>query len=109
MATLTLAAAVVMAVVDATRSVAAAQLILTPMLASWQSVSPSGPAALQTFMETNAVGFLSGPRRTFGSSGSQLRHTGSTGIPALSYCKVCVGKKHALRVTFCLLGRIERE
>lgn len=40
LATLLLAIAVVMAVIDATRSVAAGQLVMTPLGASWLAVSP---------------------------------------------------------------------
>ncbi len=41
LATLALAVAVIMAVLDATRSIAASALVLTPLGESWQSASPA--------------------------------------------------------------------
>lgn len=61
LATLTLAAAVIMAVVDATRSVAQSQLVLTPLGESWASAFPDGPGMLQTFLQTKVANFLWDP------------------------------------------------
>ncbi len=64
LATLTLAAAVILAVIDATRSVAGAKLVLTPMMASWAATFPQGLASFQTFVETKLAGWLWDPVAT---------------------------------------------
>jgi len=46
-----LAVAVVMAVVDATRTVAASALVTTPLGMSWEATSPSTLAATRIFVE----------------------------------------------------------
>lgn len=51
LATLALAVAVVMAVLDATRSIAISTPTLTPLIESWQSASPDTLAALRAFVE----------------------------------------------------------
>lgn len=51
LATISLAIAVVMAVLDATRSVAASALVMTPLGESWLSVSPDTMASTQKFTE----------------------------------------------------------
>lgn len=53
LATLVLAAAVIMAVLDATRSVAASQLVLTPLASSWEFASPRTFEAARDFVETH--------------------------------------------------------
>ena len=45
-----LAIAVVMAVLDTTRTVAASHLVLTPLKTSWNAVSPDTLAAAETFV-----------------------------------------------------------
>lgn len=50
LATVSLAAAVIMAVLDATRSLAASQPVLTPLAESWKAVSPETLASLQDFV-----------------------------------------------------------
>ncbi|MBO6900710.1 MAG: hypothetical protein JJ864_05120 [Rhizobiaceae bacterium] len=45
LATISLAVAVIMAVLDATRSIAADQIVMTALSQSWQSVSPGSYAA----------------------------------------------------------------
>lgn len=52
LSTVSLAVAVVMAVLDATRSVASSALVTTPLGRSWQAVSPDTLAATQKFIET---------------------------------------------------------
>lgn len=52
-ATFSLATAVVMAVVDATRSLAASQPVTTPLAESWAAVSPSTLGALRDFVATS--------------------------------------------------------
>jgi hypothetical protein len=51
LSTVSLAVAVVMAVLDATRSVASSALVTTPLGRSWQAVSPDTLAATQKFIE----------------------------------------------------------
>jgi hypothetical protein len=45
-----LAVAVIMAVLDTTRTVAAAHLVLTPLKGSWSAVSPDTLAAAEAFV-----------------------------------------------------------
>jgi hypothetical protein len=52
LATVSLAVAVVMAVLDATRTIAAGDWVLTPLGASWMSVSPGTLAATQATIES---------------------------------------------------------
>jgi hypothetical protein len=52
LSTVSLAIAVVMAVLDATRSIAASALVMTPLGSSWLTVSPETMAAAQKFTET---------------------------------------------------------
>jgi len=55
---LALSAAVIMAVLDATRSIAASALIMTPLAASWAAVSPDTLAAARTAVETGLHPFV---------------------------------------------------
>src|SRR5687768_5263121 len=50
LATIALSVAIIMAVLDATRTIAASQLVLTPLNISWLTVSPDTLAALQAFV-----------------------------------------------------------
>ena len=54
MATFALAVAVIMAVLDATRTIAASRLVLTPLGESWLAVSPSTLERLQSFIMDKA-------------------------------------------------------
>ena len=47
-----LAVAVIMSVLDATRTVAASRLVMTPLNTSWITVSPDSLAAAQQFVQT---------------------------------------------------------
>ena len=49
-----LSVAVIMAVLDATRSVAASALVMTPLNSSWLAVSPDTRAAFETFVRAKA-------------------------------------------------------
>ena len=51
-ATIALAVAVIMAVLDATRTVAAAHLVLTPLRTSWAAVSPHTLESFQHLVQT---------------------------------------------------------
>lgn len=54
MATVSLAVAVIMAVLDVTRTIAASRLVITPLGESWLSVSPNSLDAVQRFIIDNA-------------------------------------------------------
>jgi len=49
-AMIALSVAVIMAVLDATRSVAASTLVMTPLNSSWLAASPDTRAAFETFV-----------------------------------------------------------
>ncbi len=51
LATISLAVAVILAVLDATRSVAVSKLVLTPLGESWRTASPDTFAAAQSSIE----------------------------------------------------------
>lgn len=51
LAALVLAAAVVMAVLDATRTVAAGALVMTPLGESWSAAFPASLAAIETLLQ----------------------------------------------------------
>jgi hypothetical protein len=53
LATVALAVAVVMAVLDATRSLAASAVSFTPLAESWQTVSPDTLETFRQFVETS--------------------------------------------------------
>jgi hypothetical protein len=50
LATISLAVAVIMAVLDATRTVAASQIVTTPLGTSWAAVSPDSLSAAEQFV-----------------------------------------------------------
>ena len=54
LATVALAIAVIMAVLDATRTIAASQLVTTPLNTSWITVSPDTLNAFQAFVVEKA-------------------------------------------------------
>ena len=56
-----LSVAVIMAVLDATRSIAASQVVVTPLAASWGSVSPATLAGFEALVRTNLPGFAWDP------------------------------------------------
>jgi len=49
-----LSIAVIMAVIDATRSVAASALVMTPLNASWLAVSPDTRGAFESYVRAKA-------------------------------------------------------
>ena len=61
MAMVALSVAVIMAVVDATRTIAASELVLTPLITSWLTVSPGTLATLQAFVAEKAHPLLWDP------------------------------------------------
>ena len=65
MATVALAIAVIMAVLDVTRTIAASRLVLTPLGESWASVSPSTLEQARSFIIENAHPLVWNPMTTF--------------------------------------------
>lgn len=61
LAMLAVAVAVIMAVLDATRTVAAQALVTTPLLTSWEAAAPRSLDALQNFVTERLAGFLWDP------------------------------------------------
>lgn len=59
-----LSIAVIMAVLDATRSIAVEQITLTPLGTSWASLSPASLEAVEKTFEANLPGFLWDPLMT---------------------------------------------
>jgi hypothetical protein len=59
-----LAIAVIMAVLDATRSIAANALVLTPLGESWAAVSPSTLERVERSISESMPGFFSDPLAT---------------------------------------------
>ncbi|PWK70723.1 hypothetical protein [Aminobacter sp. AP02] len=53
-AAIALSVAVIMAVLDATRTVAVSRLVMTPLDTSWSTASPSTLAATETFVSDRA-------------------------------------------------------
>ena len=65
MATFALAVAVIMAVLDVTRTIAASRLVLTPLGDSWASVSPATLERMHTFIVENAHPLVWNPVMVF--------------------------------------------
>ena len=65
MATIALAVAIIMAVLDVTRTVAASRLVLTSLAESWAGVSPSSFRQAQAFITENTHPLVWNPVMTF--------------------------------------------
>jgi hypothetical protein len=65
MATFALAVAVIMAVLDVTRTIAASRLVLTPLRESWLGVSPSTLERVQSFIMDNTHPLIWNPVMVF--------------------------------------------
>ncbi|RLP28065.1 hypothetical protein [Mesorhizobium sp. YM1C-6-2] len=65
MATFALAVAVIMAVLDVTRTIAASRLVITPLGASWRGVSPATLEQVQSFVMEKAHPLIWNPVMTF--------------------------------------------
>jgi hypothetical protein len=61
LATFSLAVAVVMAVLDATRSIASDAIVLTPLWESWQTVSPASYGAAEAAVSEVLVPYVWDP------------------------------------------------
>ena len=96
-ATLALAAAVVMAVLDATRTVAAKTVVLTPLMTSWQATCPEGPARARQFIEQRLSAVVWDPRNghhSFDARLCRIRAAGAFAVcdrpqAAPAYREVC--------------------
>ncbi|TKT82589.1 hypothetical protein [Aquamicrobium sp. LC103] len=58
LATIALAIAVIMMVIDATRSIAADAWVMTPLGESWMETAPASLERLEAFFAANLPGFL---------------------------------------------------
>ena len=65
MATFSLAVAVIMAVLDVTRTIAVSRLVVTPLGDSWRSVSPATLERVQSFIIENAHPLVWNPVMVF--------------------------------------------
>jgi hypothetical protein len=65
LALLSLAIAVISAVVDAARSLSASSVVVTSLNQGWTTVSPSSLAFVQTFFQENLPAFFLNPVLTF--------------------------------------------
>ena len=88
LATFSLAVAVIMAVIDATRTIASSQLVLTPLGTSWITVSPDTLAALQGFIAERAHPLLWDP-----VVASILAQPGAVVFSVLALLLYAVGRK----------------
>lgn len=87
LATLILAGAVVMAVLDATRTIAAGALVMTPLGESWGATFPASLASLQSLLQTKAS-WLWDPALT-----TILKLPGFAMLAALAFLFYAVGHK----------------
>ena len=94
MAMVALAVAVIMAVVDATRTIAASELVLTPLNTSWLAVSPDTFAALQILVAEKAHPLLWDPVIV-----SILALPGAVVLAVLALLLFAVGRKPDRRGT----------
>ncbi len=65
MATFALAVAVIMAVLDVTRTIAVSRLVVTPLGDSWRSVSPATLERVQSFIMENTHPLVWNPVMVF--------------------------------------------
>jgi len=86
-ATLVLAGAVIMAVLDATRTVAASALVMTPLGESWSATFPASLASLQAFLEAK-VSWLWDPILT-----AILKLPGFAVLGAIAFLLYAIGHK----------------
>jgi hypothetical protein len=93
MATVSLAVAVIMAVLDVTRTIAGARLVTTPLAESWASVAPGTLESLQTFVTERAHPLLWNPVMTF-----ILEQPGFVVFGALALLLYAVGHRPERRI-----------
>ena len=93
MAMVALAIAVIMAVLDATRTIAASTLVLTPLNTSWLNVSPDSFAAVQAFLIDRTHPLLWDPAMVF-----ILNRPGFVVFGALAFLLYAIGRRPRRRI-----------
>jgi hypothetical protein len=93
MAVVALAVAVIMAVLDATRTIAASELVLTPLNTSWITVSPDTFAAAQAFVIEKVHPLVWDPAIVF-----ILRQPGFAVFAGLAFLLYAAGRRPARRI-----------
>lgn len=93
MATFALAVAVLMAVLDVTRTIAASRLVLTPLGESWMSVSPTTLERTQSFIVENAHPLVWNPVMT-----SILAQPGFAVFGVLAFLLYAIGRRPERRI-----------
>lgn len=92
-----LSVAVIMAVVDATRSIAAESLVLTPLISSWRDVAPSLLEGLQLSMRQSLPPLLWDPVMT-----TILSQPGFVIFAGLALLFAMIGKRPAAPSRFAV-------
>lgn len=90
-----LSISVIMAVLDATRTVAASAIVLTPLNASWLAVSPDTRSAFETFVRAKA-----GPLAWDGVIAWVLAQPGFAVFAVLAFLLYLVGYRRQPRNQF---------
>jgi hypothetical protein len=85
---LALAIAVVMAVLDATRSIAAEAVVLTPLISSWRNIAPTSLGMIEQMVTGNLPDFVWNPVLT-----SVLALPGFATFSALSMLLAIAGRR----------------
>jgi hypothetical protein len=93
MATVALAVAVIMAVLDVTRTIAASRLVLTSLGESWIGVSPSTLERTQSFIVENAHPLVWNPVMTF-----ILGQPGFAVFGVLAFLLYAIGRRPERRI-----------
>lgn len=93
LATVSLAVAVVMAVLDVTRTIAASRLVLTPLGESWAGVSAATLQSAQTFVTENLHPLVWNPVMT-----SILAQPGFLVFGVLAFLLYAIGHRPARRI-----------
>ena len=82
-----------MAVLDATRTIAGSELVMTPLNTSWISVSPGTFAAVQTFLTDMAHPLVWDPGMVF-----ILNQPGFVVFGALAFLLYAIGRRPRRRI-----------
>lgn len=94
-----LAVAVIMAVLDATRSIAAAGLVMTPLGVSWAAISPHSLSGFEALVTANLPGFVWNPVLLW-----LLSLPGFAVFAVLSLLAALAGRRRARRPGYHLAG-----
>ncbi len=93
LAMVALAIAVIMAVLDATRTVAASQLVMTPLATSWLAVSPETLNTVQEFVRAKIHPLVWDPVIT-----GILNQSGFIVFGVLAFLLYAIGRKPPRRI-----------